>query len=158
MITSPYSKSSNSSAFNPILQKFYKVICAIIVSKTMCGIFLFFFQLRFIHNFVEKNNFSELLNHWKLNISKIIYLQKFLHPVLKILSTQISWRVFFFEKNFFSGLGAFFTTEKALIWTPFFPTNKFYTFSQSWLFNFNILLKTCFRNLFRKTEKLPVSL
>ena len=113
MITSPYSKSSNSSEFHPILQKFYKVICGIIVSKTMCGIFLFFFQLRFIHNFVEKNNFSEPLNHWKLNISKIIYLQKFLHPVLKILSTQISWRVFFFRKTFFFRTWSFFHDWKS---------------------------------------------
>ena len=102
MITSAYSKSSNSSGFNPILQIFYEMICEIIVSKTVCGIFLFFCQSRFIKNFMGKNNFSESQNHRKLNISKTIYLKKILHTVLKILSAQISWTDFFFRKNFFS--------------------------------------------------------
>ena len=45
-------------------------------------------------------------------------------------------------------------TEKPLIWAPFFSTkNLFYTFCQRWLYNFDILLKTYFRNLFRKTVK-----
>ena len=59
MITRVYSKSSNSSGFNPILQKFYEMICEIIISKTVCGIFLFFCQSRFINNFMEKNNIEE---------------------------------------------------------------------------------------------------
>ena len=45
VITSAYSKSSNFSGFNPILQKFYEMICEIIVSKSMCGIFLFFLSI-----------------------------------------------------------------------------------------------------------------
>ena len=40
--TSAHSKGSNSSGFNPILQKLYKMICEIIVSKTVEGIFLIF--------------------------------------------------------------------------------------------------------------------
>ena len=59
MITSAHSKSSHSSAINPILQKFYKMICEIIVSKILCGIFLIFCRLVFINNFMVKNSFSE---------------------------------------------------------------------------------------------------
>ena len=51
------SQSSNYAGFNPILQKFYERICEIIVSKTVCGIFLFFYQSSFINDFMEKNNF-----------------------------------------------------------------------------------------------------
>ena len=42
MITSAYSKTANYLAFNPILQKFYEIICEIIVSKKMREIFLNF--------------------------------------------------------------------------------------------------------------------
>ena len=42
MITSAYSITSNYLAFNPILQKFYEIICEIIVSKKMRQIFLIF--------------------------------------------------------------------------------------------------------------------
>ena len=69
-----------------------------------------------------ENNFSEPQNHRKLNISRNI--KNFPHTVLKILSAQISWTDIFFEKHFFHGLGAFFTTEKPLIWAPFFPTKN----------------------------------
>ena len=63
---------------------------------------------------MEKNNFSE--NH--------LFKKKIPHAALKILSAQISWTDFFFEKHFFQGLGAFFMTEKPLIWAPFFPTKN----------------------------------
>ena len=59
MINSAHSKSSNSSGFNPILQKFYKMINEIIVSKTVCGVFLIFCWSNFINNFMVKNSFSE---------------------------------------------------------------------------------------------------
>ena len=75
IITSVYSKSSNSLGFNPILQKFCEMICEIISSKTVCGIFLIFCRLHFIKNFVV-NNFPEPKNHQKLNISRPIYLLK----------------------------------------------------------------------------------
>ena len=60
VITSAYSKSSNSSVFNPILQKFYEMIREIIVSKTVCGIFFSFCRSSFINNFIVKISFSTL--------------------------------------------------------------------------------------------------
>ena len=39
---SKHSKSFNFSGFNPILQKFYKMICKMIISKTVRGILLIF--------------------------------------------------------------------------------------------------------------------
>ena len=61
--SSAYSKSSNSSGFNSILQKFYEMIREVIVSKTLSCIFLFFCRSSFINNFIAKSNFSEPLNH-----------------------------------------------------------------------------------------------
>ena len=52
-------KGSNSSGFHPILQKFYEMICEIIVFKTVGRIFLIFCRSSFINNFIEKSNFSE---------------------------------------------------------------------------------------------------
>ena len=43
------------------------MICEIIVSKTMRGIFLIFCQSSFINNFMVKNNFSEPKNHRKFS-------------------------------------------------------------------------------------------
>ena len=40
--------------------------------------------------------------------------------ILKIISTQISWKKFFLEKNIFQGLGAFFVTAKPLFGADFF--------------------------------------
>ena len=134
MITSAYSKSSDSLWFNPILQKFYEMICEIIVSKTVRRISLFFFflffvcQSSFINDFMEKNNFSESQNHRKLNILRPIYFSKFPHPALKILSAQISWKGFF-RKTFSSRTWSFFhnwkTTNLSVI---FFTKNLFHTF------------------------------
>lgn len=42
LITSAYSMSSISLGLNPVLQKFYEMICQITVSKMVCGIFLVF--------------------------------------------------------------------------------------------------------------------
>ena len=134
MITSAYSKSSDSLWFNPILQKFYEMICEIIVSKTVRRISFFFFffffvcQSSFINDFMEKNNFSESQNHRKLNISRLIYFSKFPHLALKILSAQISWKGFF-RKTFSSRTWSFFhnwkTTNLSVI---FFTKNLFHTF------------------------------
>ena len=44
VIASIYTKISNSSGFNPILQNYYEMICEISVSKTVCGFFLFLFR------------------------------------------------------------------------------------------------------------------
>ena len=137
MITSAYSKSSNSSGFNPILQKFYEMICEIIVSKTVCGIFLIFCRSSFIDNFIVKSNFSGTLKSPKLKYLKTHLFEKisthhFEDNIWKNKPDQ-----FFFEKIFFQGLGAFFVTAKPLIWASFFSTkNKFYSFFQVWSFNF----------------------
>ena len=152
MIISAYSKSSNSSGFHPISQKFYDIICEIIVSKTVRGIFLIFCPSSFIDNFIVKSDFWEPWNHAKLKSQDPFIFKKFPYTVLKIISAQIRWKNFFFEKFFFQGLGAFFS--KPLTWASFFSTqNLFYIFFQVWLFDFNIVLKTCFKNLFRKTVK-----
>ena len=112
-----------------ILLKFYETICEIIISKTVCGIFLIFCRSSFIDNFIVKKNFSEPYNYRNLNISRPIYLKKIPHTVLKIISAQISWKKFFFEKKLFQGLGAFFVIAKPLTWVSFFSTKyKFYTF------------------------------
>ena len=76
MITSAYSKNSNFSGFNPILQKFRMMICEIIVYKTVRGMFLIFCRSNFINNFIVKSNFSEASSHRNLIISRTIYLKK----------------------------------------------------------------------------------
>ena len=126
MITSAHSKSSSSSGFNPILQKFYKMICQIIVSKKMCRIFLIFCRLSFIINFIVRNSFSEPKNQRKWNISRPIYLKKISAHRCLICTNKLEE---FFFRNFFQGLGAFFTTATRLIWASFFPQkNNFILF------------------------------
>ena len=73
---STHSKSPNSSRFNPILQKFCKMIYEIIFSETACGISLNFFWSSFICNFMVKNSFSQPKNQRKLDISRPIYFLK----------------------------------------------------------------------------------
>ena len=124
MITSAHSKSSNSSGFNPILQKFYKMICEIIVSKTVCGIFLIFCQSSFINNFMVKNSFSEPKNQRKLNISRPIYLKKISVQRFVGLICTNKVKGFFFWKFFFQGLEAFFATATGLILASFFFHKK----------------------------------
>ena len=153
MITSVYSKSSNSSGLNPILQKFYEMIHEIIVSKTVSGIFLIFCRSSFINNFIVKNNFLEPQNHLRLNISKPIYLKKIQHTVLKIISAQISWKKFFFKKIFFKDLELFSRLQNYWFGLIFSTKNKCCSFFQVWLFNFNITLNTCSKMFFRKTVK-----
>ena len=104
MITSAHSKSSNSSGFNPILQKFYEMICEMIVSKTVCRVFLIFCRWSFINNFMVKKNFLEPKNHRKLKISRSIYFKKIsAHRSVDLICI-------------------FFTTAKPLIWASFFST------------------------------------
>ena len=120
MITSAYSKSSNSSRFNPILKKFYEMICKIIISKTVCGIFLIFCRSSFISNFFVENNFLEPKNYRKLKNSRPIY---FLKISAHCFCTN-KLEGFFFKKIFFQGLGAFFKITKPLFWCHFF-TQKY---------------------------------
>ena len=105
-ITSAHSKNPNFSGFNPILQKFYEMICEIVVSKTLCRFFLIFYRLSFINNFMVKNNFLQPKNYWKLNILRPIYLKKKVSSHCFVdLFVQISWKIFFifyFFQNFIS--------------------------------------------------------
>ena len=126
MKTSAHSKSSNSSGFNPILQKFYNMICEITASKTVCGIFLIFSRSSFIYNFMMKNSFQEPKNRRKLNISRPIYFKKIsAHHFAGLTCTNKLEGIFFFvDKIFFQGLGPFSTTATRLIWASFFCTKK----------------------------------
>ena len=108
VITSAHSKSSNSSGFNPILQKFYEMICEVIVSKTVCWIFSIFCRSSFINNFTVKNNFFEPKNHRKLNILRPIYFSKiFGHRFVDLICTN-KLEELFFQKIFLSRAWSFF--------------------------------------------------
>ena len=101
---SAHSKSSNSSGFNSILQKFYKMICEIIVYEKMCGIFLIFFRSSFINNVMVKNSFSKP-NKRKLNISRPAYFKKIsAHCFVGLICTNKLEGYFFSKKIVFKGL------------------------------------------------------
>ena len=70
-------------------------------------------------------------NDRTVNISRPIYLKKIsAHRFVGLICTN-KLEGIFLQKNFLQGLGAFFTTAKALIWASFFSTKKkFYTFFQ----------------------------
>ena len=152
MITSAHSKNFNSSGFNPTLQKLDKMICVIIVCKTVCEIFLIFCRSSLINNFAVKNSFSEPKNQQMLSILRPVYFKKISAHLFIVLICTNKLEGIFFLKNFFQGLGVFFTTATRLIWASFFSTQRI-LFFQGWLFNFNVILKTSFKNLFRKTVK-----
>ena len=59
--------------FDPILQKLCQIICEVIFSKMVCGIYLNFCFSRSVNNFVVKNNFYEPLKYQQLNILRPIY-------------------------------------------------------------------------------------
>ena len=121
-----HSKSSISSGFNPILQKFYEMIFEIIVSKMVGGIFLIFCRSSFISNFIVKNNLLEPKNYRKLNISSPIYFKKVSAHIFVDLICTNKLDEYFFKKFFFQGLRAFFTTAKPLIWASFFSTQNYF--------------------------------
>ena len=65
-----------------------------------------------------KSIFSEPKNQQKLNISRPIYFTKIsAHHFVGLICTN---KLEGFEKKFFQGLGAFFTTATRLIWASFF--------------------------------------
>ena len=107
MITSAYCKNSNSSGFNPILQKFYEMICEIIFFKTVSGMFVIFCR----SSSIVKSNFR--------NLKKLKYLEA--HLFFKKYSTHRFEDHICTNKleNFFQGLAAFFATAKPLIWLSF---------------------------------------
>ena len=125
-----------------------------IVTKTVCRILLIFCRSSFINNFMVKNNFWGPKNHRKLNISRTIYFEKIsAHRFVDLICTNKLDDIFF-QKIFLSRTWSFFheykTTNLGVI---FFHKKLISYFFQGWLFNFNITLKTYFRNLFRKTVK-----
>ena len=160
MITSAYSKSSNSSRFIPILQKFCEMICEIIVYKTVFRISLIYCWSSFINNFIMKNQFSEPWNHQNVNILRSIYVKKkkFAHHFEDHIYTN-KLDQFFFRKFFISKTWSFFhdwrTTDLDLI---FFHKKIILQFFSRVIVNLNTILKTCFKNLCRKSEKLLVLL
>ena len=123
-MTSAHSKTSNSSGFNPILQRFCKMICEIIVSKTLCGIFLIFCWSSFINNFMVRNSFSEPKNKRKLNISRAIYFEKISAHRFVVLICTNKREGFFFRKNFFSGTWSFFHDYSTTNLGAIFPRKK----------------------------------
>ena len=120
VITNVLSKSSNSSGFSPILQRFYKMICEIIFSKTVCGIFLIFCRSSFVNNFMVKNNFLEAKNHRKLNISRPIHFKKkFAQRFVVLICAKKkffsrSWSFFHDCKS--TNLGVIFFHKKLISW------------------------------------------
>ena len=94
MTTSAHSKSSNSSGFNPILQNFYEMICEIIASKTVCGIFLIFCRSGFINNFMVKNNFSPKVKYLETHL----FLKNTAHRFEDLILAN---KLEEFKKNFF---------------------------------------------------------
>ena len=133
MITSAHSKSSNSPAeFNSILQKFYKMTCKIIVSRTVCGIFLIFCRSSYF-NFMVMNRFSEPKIQRRINISRPIYFLKIsAHRLVGLICTNMLEEFFFFRKKFSSRTWSFFhncnTTNLDVI---FFSTKKIILYSFS---------------------------
>ena len=100
-------KSSNSSDFNPILQILYVMICEIIVSKTMCGIFLFFVNRVLLIILWRWTIFrNRKITGSEISQDPFIF-KKFPHIVLNILSAQISWKDFFWKHIFFKDLELF---------------------------------------------------
>ena len=89
---------------NPILQKFYEMICEAIVFKTVCGIFWIFYRSCFISNFIVKSKFRNRKITKSEDISKSIFYKNFPYIVLKILYAQISWKHFSPKKSFFKDL------------------------------------------------------
>ena len=132
------------------------MICELIAFKAVCRIFLIFCQLSLISNFIviEEQFFGTLkspkLKHLKTSLNK------FPHTILKTISAQISCKIFFFFFfEFFLFCLLFLSLQNHWFGPCFFPQKKkkIYTFFQVWSFHFNIILKTCFKNLFRKTVK-----
>ena len=128
VITSTNSTSSNSSGFNPILQKFYKMICEIIVSKTVSEIFLIFCWSSFINNFMAKNSFSEPKKSAKMKYLETHLFKKIpAHLLVGLICTNMREGFFFWKKislrtwSFFhdfstTTLGVIFLNKKIIVY------------------------------------------
>ena len=127
MITRVPSKSSKSSGFNLILQKFYKMICEIIVSKLWVEFSWFFVDRVLLIILWWKNSFSELKNLQMLNISRPIYFKKILaHRFVGLCCTNklegsFFWKLFSRTWSFFhdcntTNLGVIFFHKKLILY------------------------------------------
>ena len=77
MITSAYSKSSNFSGFNTMLQKFCMMICEIKLSTKRCTEFSWCLVDRvLVIILLWRAIFQNLYNYRNLNISRPVYLEK----------------------------------------------------------------------------------
>ena len=128
----------------------------------VCVIFLIFCWTSFI-NFIEAQFFRTL------KLLKLKYLEIHLFKKKKKSAHRFEEHIcpskleefffFFFRKKIISRTWGFFcdckTTDLGLI---FFHKKLILYFFQVWLFNFKIVLKTCFKNLFGKTEKMVILL
>ena len=124
LITSAYSKSSNSAGLNPVLLKFHEKICEIIVSKTWYGVFLIFCCSCFVNNFIVKNKFSKRNITKSSNILRSIYFLKISsHHFENFIYTKSAGGIFL-SKRFFQVLGAFSTNANPLILASLFRTKK----------------------------------
>ena len=102
-------RSSNSLRFNSILQKFYEMICEILISRTMCGIFLIFVVRVLL-----------MVSFWRANFGTIatfsdpFIFKKFRQTVLKILSAQNKLEKLLFKIFFFKDLEQFLRMQNHL--------------------------------------------
>ena len=100
--------------------------------------------------------FDSLFSLWvSLNISRLIYLKKiFAHRFVSLICTN-KLEGLFFQKKIFPRTSEFFSRlQNHYFGCHFFPQKiNFILFFQGWLFNFIIILKTYFNDLFWQTVK-----
>ena len=122
MITSAYSQSSNSSGFNPILQKFYEMICEIIVSQKVCRISLFFLSIEFYLLFYGEEQFFGTIKSLKVKYLKTHLFQKIsAHHFWKLYLPNWAGQIFFLKNIFFKDLELFSWLKNHKFGCHFFP-------------------------------------
>ena len=136
--------------------KFFFPIFFFLSSDTR-RLFLIFCLSSFFDNFIVKNNFLE---PWNQQSTKLTYLktwsfkQNFCTLFWRSYLHKLAGKKNFFRKKFISrtwkSFRDFSATDLGLI---FFRKKLIWYFFQVWLFNFNIALKTCLKNLFGKLWK-----
>ena len=105
-------------------------VCKMMISPAFC--FFYFFKI-LIFQFFQSSSINAKRKFWDV---------PYILAICVIFRNSMAWSCFHFS------FGHYF----------FAHTKKFYTVFQVWLFKFTTILKTCFENLFRKTEKKMVIL
>ena len=119
MITSAYSKNSNSSGFNPILQNFTRWFVRQFSPK-QCAEFSWLFVDRVLLIILLRRTIFETLKSPKLKYLETYSFQKnSAHRFEDHICTNNLERIFF-EKAF-QGLRAFFALQNFWFWSQFFP-------------------------------------